>query len=558
MERSLEMIVGILGILKAGAAYVPQDPFFPNERLAYMWEDMGVSVLLSQEHLIETLPPFAGSVVYIDRDWKQISRDSDDDVESGAIPENLAYVIYTSGSTGRPKGVQIPHSNVVNVLTHVREALGFTDKDSSLLLANICFDISVMEFLLPLVVGARLVVVGASAAVDGERLARLVSSCGATMLHATPATWRLLLQAGWTGDEKLKILCGGEALPSELAKRLASQGSPLWNLYGPTETTIYSAAGVYQPELSAGTVSIGRPIANTQIYILDDYLQPVPVGVPGELCIGGAGLARGYLDRAELTAASFIPNSFSEEPGARMYRTGDLARYMPDGRVEYLRRLDHQVKLRGFRIELGEIESVLSEHPQVRHSVVLAREDVPDDKQLTAYIVLEEGAVAGSDELRRFLKAKLPEYMVPSAYVYLESLPLTSNGKLDRKALPAPDQIRPDVAEKFVATRTLVEETLANIWAKVLGFERVGVHDNFFDLGGHSLLGTQVMSRIREALQVDLPLRILFEAPTVAELALRVECSILQAGELEQLERSLADVESLSEAELEQRLKENQ
>ncbi|MGB7951165.1 MAG: amino acid adenylation domain-containing protein [Candidatus Binatia bacterium] len=559
MERSLEMIVGILGILKAGAAYVPQDPCFPNERLAYMWDDTRVTVLLSQEHLAETLPPFAGSVVCIDRDWEPISRESDADIKSGATPENLAYVIYTSGSTGRPKGVQIPHSNVINALTHVRAALGFTQKDISLLVANICFDISVMELLLPLVVGARLVVVGTVVVVDGERLARLVSSCEATMLHATPATWRLLLQAGWTGDEKLTILCGGEALPSELAKRLAGQGSSLWNLYGPTETTIYSTGAVYQPELCDGTVSIsiGRPVANTQIYILDDYLQPVPVGVPGQLCIGGAGLARGYLDRAELTAASFIPNPFSEEPGARMYRTGDLTRYLPDGRVEYLGRLDHQVKLRGFRIELGEIESVLSEHPQVRHSVVLAREDVPDDKQLTAYIVLDEGATAGTDELRRFLKAKLPEYMVPSAYVYLESLPLTSNGKLDRKALPAPDPIRPDVADKFVAPRTLIEETLANIWAEVLGFERVGVHDNFFDLGGHSLLGAQVMSRAREALQVDLPLRILFEAPTVVELALRVECSILQAREPEQLERSLAEVESLSEADLEQRLKES-
>jgi amino acid adenylation domain-containing protein len=496
--------------------------------------------------------------VCIDRDWEQISRDSDADVESGAIAENLAYVIYTSGSTGRPKGVQIPHSNVVNVLTHVKGSLGFTEKDISLLVANICFDISVMEFLLPLVVGARLVVVGAAVAVDGERLARLVSSCGATMLHATPATWRLLLQAGWTGEEKLTILCGGEALPSELAKRLASRGSSLWNLYGPTETTIYSTGAVYQPELSDGTVSIGRPIANTQIYILDDYLQPVPVGVPGQLYIGGAGLARGYLNRAELTAANFIPDPFSGEPGERMYRTGDLARYWPGGSVEYLGRLDHQVKLRGFRIELGEIESVLSEHREVRHSVVLAREDVPDDKQLTAYIVLDEGAVAGADELCRFLKAKLPEYMVPSAYVFLESLPLTSNGKLDLKALPAPDPIRPDVGERFVAPRTPVEETLASIWAKVLGFERVGVHDNFFDLGGHSLLGAQAMSRAREALQVDLPLRILFEAPTVAELALRVECSILQTGELEQLERSLAEVESLSEADVEQQLKEDQ
>ena len=554
MERSLEMIVGILGILKAGAVYMPQDPCFPDERLSLMWEDTRASVLLSQEHLTEKLPHFGGRVVCVDRDWEQISKESDADVESAVIAENLAYVIYTSGSTGKPKGVQVPHTNVVNVLTHVREALGFTDKDSSLLLANICFDISVMEFLLPLVVGARLVVVGASVAVDGERLARLVSSCGATMLHATPATWRLLLQAGWTGDEKLKILCGGEALPSELANRLASQGSSLWNLYGPTETTIYSAAAVYSSELSDGTVSIGRSISNTQIYIVDDCLQPVPVGVPGQLYIGGAGLARGYLNRAELTAASFIPNPFSREPGTRIYKTGDLARYLPDGSIEYLGRLDHQVKLRGLRIELGEIEVVLSEHPQVRHSVVLAREDVPGDKQLTAYIVLDEGAVAGADELRRFLKAKLPEYMVPSAYVFLESFPLTSNGKLDRRALPAPNRGSTEAIDGRGAPRTLMEEMIAGIWADVLKLDRFGIHDNFFDLGGHSLKATQVMSRLRQAMRADLSVRVLFEAPTVAEFALRVEQSLADTGELEELARHVVELDSLSDEEIEREL----
>jgi acyl-coenzyme A synthetase/AMP-(fatty) acid ligase len=401
-------------------------------------------------------------------------------------------------------------------------------------------------------------VLSAQVAVDGERIGEVLSHCGATMMHATPSTWRFLLQAGWNGHRQLKVLCGGEALARELADELASRGSAVWNLYGPTETTIYSSAAVYRRESAEATVSIGRPIANTQIYILDGHLQPLPIGVPGQLHIGGDGLARGYLKRPELSAASFIPDPFSKKPGARLYRTGDLARHLLDGSIEYLGRMDHQVKLRGFRIELGEIEATLGEHSQVQQCVVLAREDVPGYKQLVAYVVLEHGAGASGNELRSFLKAKLPEYMVPSAVVFLESLPLTSNGKLDRKALPVPDQIRSDATEKFVAPRTPMEETLANIWAKVLGFERVGVHDNFFDLGGHSLLGTQVMSRAREALQVDLPLRILFEAPTVAELALRIEGSILQADDLEQLERSLAEVESLSDAEIEQQLKQDQ
>ena len=551
MERSLEMVVGMLGILKAGAAYMPQDPCFPKERLAFMWKDTQVSILLSQEHLIKTLPPFEGKVVCLDIDWQQISTESDANSESGATAENLAYVIYTSGSTGRPKAVQISHYSVVNVITHVRKALSFTERDISPLLANICFDISVLELLLPLAVGARLVVVSTQVAVDGERIDQLLSNCGATMMHATPATWRLLLQAGWNGHRKLTILCGGEALPSELAHQLASHGSSLWNLYGPTETTIYSSAAAYRRELTSGTALIGRPIANTQIYIVDDHLQPVPVGVPGQLYIGGDGLARGYLNRAELTAASFIPNPFSKEPGKRLYRTGDLARYLPDGSIEYLGRMDHQVKLRGFRIELGEIEAVLGEHSQVSQSVVLAREDVPGDKQLAAYIVLEPGAAATANELRTFLKAKLPEYMVPSTLVFLEAMPLTPNGKLDRKAFPEPDRSHSGVADNFAAPRTLVEEMIAGIWAEVLKLDKFSIHDNFFDLGGHSLKATQVISRVRETFRMDLPLRVLFEAPTVAELAFRVEQSFADAGELEELAREVAEVDSLSDEEIE-------
>jgi acyl carrier protein len=306
--------------------------------------------------------------------------------------------------------------------------------------------------------------------------------------------------------------------------------------------------------LTDGVVSIGRPIANTQLYIVDDHLQPVPVGVPGQLHIGGEGLARGYLNRADLTAASFVSNPFSKEPGARLYRTGDLARYLPDGNVEFLGRIDHQVKLRGFRIELGEIEAVLSEHSKVYQSVVLAREDVSGDKRLVAYVVPSHGPAPTTPELRAFLKDKLPDYMVPSAFVFLDAMPLTPNGKLDRKALPAPDQNSAGSAEGYVSPRTPVEELITEIWAEVLKLDELGIHDNFFDLGGHSLKATQVISRVREALRLDLSLRVLFEAPTVAELASRVEQSISEAGELEELARNIAEVEALSEEEIERQL----
>ena len=564
VERSLEMIIGLLGILKAGGVYVPQDPCFPKERLAFMWADSRISVLLTQEHLIETLPPFVGTLVCLDSERKQISRESEENPENGTIAENLAYVIYTSGSTGRPKGVQIPHCNVVNVLTHVRQVLGLTTQDAVPLMANICFDISVMEFLLPLVTGARLVVVGTDDVIDGERIEQLLSRHGITILHATPATWRLLLQARWEGNANLTILSGGEALQCELAAQLAVKGSLLWNLYGPTETTIYSSGARCIDNLKEGTVPIGRPIANTQLYILDDHLQPVPVGVSGQLCIGGDGLARGYINRAGLTAQSFLPDPYSKDPGARLYRTGDLARYLPDGNIEFLGRLDHQVKIRGFRIEPGEIEAVLSQHPAVRETVVVAREEIDNpksaiqnsnsDKWLVAYVVSSRDAAATSDELRAFLKEKLPDYMVPSRFVFLDAMPLTSNGKLDRKALPESDSGNCELVASFVAPRTVVEELIAEIWAEVLKLDKFGMHDNFFDRGGHSLKATQVISRVRETFRIDLPVRVLFEAPTVAELASRVEQHFTDPRELEEISRYVAEIDSLSDEEIKRRL----
>jgi amino acid adenylation domain-containing protein len=566
MERSLEMIIGIIGILKAGGAYVPLDPSYPKERLVFMLEDTQTRVLLIQERLVEPLSSDGTREVCLDRDWQHIARESSENLDGQATATNLAYVIYTSGSTGRAKGVLIPHHAVINVLTHVREALDLTEEDTVPLVANICFDISVMELFLPLIVGGRLIVATRQVAVDGAEIEHMLSMCGATIMHATPATWRLLLQAGWNGADNLTILSGGEALQSELADQLVARGSSLWNLYGPTETTIYSSASNHRPELNGGRVSIGRPIANTQAYILDHHLQPVPIGVAGQLHIGGNGLARGYLNQPDLTVEKFIPNAFSKQPGARLYQTGDVARYLPDGNIEFLGRIDHQVKIRGFRIELGEIEAVLSQHPAVRETVVLAREEVENpkseiqylksDKRLVAYIVSRNEQACTINELRSFLRRKLPEAMVPTAFVFLDAFPRTLNGKLDRGALPIPNESRPELERSFVAPRTPAEELLAEIWAKVLKVERVGIHDNFFDLGGHSLKATQVISRVREALRLDLSLRVLFEAPTVAELSSRVEQIIAEGGELEELARNMAEVEALSDEEIERQLEE--
>jgi amino acid adenylation domain-containing protein len=444
--------------------------------------------------------------------------------KESAGAENLAYVMYTSGSTGRPKGVEIQHKALVNFLHSMREMPGMTPQDALLSVTTISFDIAGLELFLPLVVGACVVIVSREVALDGRRLIEQLDNSGGTVMQATPATWRMLIDVGWGGKKDLKILCGGEALAGELASQLLAHGASLWNLYGPTESTIWST--IYRVETVGGAVPIGRPIANTEIYILDHYLKPVPIGVPGELHIGGDGLARGYLNRPELTEEKFIRHPFSADPDARLYKTGDLARYLSDGNIEYLGRLDHQVKLRGFRIELGEIESMLSQHPGVSATVVMVREDEPGDRRLVAYIVSNPDSIPNANELRNFLKSKLPDYMVPSAYVFLDALPLTPNGKVDRKALPTPDRNRSELEDRYVAPRNSTEELVAQIWSDVLKVERIGIHDNFFDLGGHSLLATQVISRVRSAFKIELPLRSLFETLTLAGLAESVHALI--------------------------------
>lgn len=519
VERSLEMVIGLLGILKAGGAYVPLDPAYPQERLAFMVADAQVPVLLTQETLV-ALANHTAKVVCLDADWQEIAQQSDRQPIQAATAEDLAYVIYTSGSTGKPKGVQISHRAVVNCLNSLRLTLGLHNQDVLLSVTTLSFDISALELFLPLTVGARVVVVSREVAADGAQLLERLIQSGATAMQATPATWRLLLAAGWQGSHQLKILCGGEALPRGLANDLRSRGAALWNLYGPTEATIWST--VHRVEEQDGRVPIGRAIANTQVYVLDSHLQPVPIGVPGELYIGGHGLAQGYLNRPELTAEKFIQNPYSDQPGARLYKTGDLARYCPDGNLEFLGRIDQQVKVRGFRIELGEIETILAQHQAVREAVVLVQDDEAATQRLVAYIVLSQEGTLPIPYLRSWLRQKLPEYMVPTVFVLLPALPLTPNGKVDRRALLALET-QSHSQPAFEAPRTPIEEVLVSAWSQILGIEQVGIRDNFFELGGHSLLATQLISRIREIFQVELPVRCLFETPTITGLAGSIE-----------------------------------
>lgn len=516
-ERSLDMVVGVLGVLKAGGAYVPLDPAYPKDRVAYILEDAHAPVLLTQQSLLPNLPKISEALILLDTDWNQISKESTENLPPQSTAHDLAYVIYTSGSTGKPKGVQIEHRAVVNFLTSMRQVPGLLPEDVLLAVTTLSFDIAGLELYLPLTTGARLVVASREQCTDGKLLARLMEQCRVTVMQATPATWRLLLDTNWKGNSKLKVLCGGEGFPRELAEQLLPRCESLWNMYGPTETTIYSSVhGVLSGE--SGTVPIGKPIANTQMYILDSRMEPVPVGVAGELYIGGDGLARGYLNRPELTAEKFVVNPFARDTKSKLYRTGDLARYLPEGNISFLGRADFQVKIRGYRIELGEIESLLARHPAVRSCVVAAREDKPGDRRLVAYLVLAPGEKISNDELRAFLKSSLPEYMVPGSFITLDELPLTPNGKVNRRALPAPDALPLD-AVNLVPARDSLEQLLVDIWQRVLGIPKIGIRDNFFDLGGHSLLAARLLSEVEKVTSHPIPLSALFRGATIESLA---------------------------------------
>ena len=530
VERSPRMLVGLLAILKAGGAYVPIDPTYPVDRVRFMIEDSQASVLVTETALIDSLPMGAAQVVVIDAADITTASTSAANLDGATAPETRAYVIYTSGSTGVPKGVQVPHGALTNFLQSFRQTLGIEATDVLLAVTTLSFDIAGLELWLPLIVGARIELASREQAADGVHLATRIAERGVTFLQATPATWRLLLEVGWPGSDRLTMLCGGEALPRTLADRLLPKGRALWNLYGPTETTIWSSAWRVEP--GDGPILIGRPIAQTQLYVLDARFRPVPVGVAGELYIGGSGLARGYLDRPGLTADRFLPDPVGQKPGARLYRTGDLARWHADGTLECLGRVDHQVKIRGFRVELGEVETALATHPRVQDVVAVAREDATGEQALVAYLIPRPGPAPTVADLRGAISAGLPDYMIPSAFVLLDEFPLTPNGKVDRNALPAPEAGRAAPAGVYVPPRNAIEEAVAIAFGDVLGRDRIGARDDFFDLGGHSLMAAQLLARLRDAFGVEIPLKDLFDASTVAALAHRVEDALrAQRGE---------------------------
>jgi surfactin family lipopeptide synthetase A len=561
VERSVEMIVGLLGILKAGGAYVPLDPAYPQDRIGYMLEDSQVSVLLTQQRLQADLPAHP-QVICLDTDWAKIANQPATEVHSGVQANNLAYVIYTSGSTGKPKGVLVQHQGLCNLALAQIQVFDVHADSRVLQFASFSFDASISEVVMTLCIGASLHLAQRDDLMPGVGLLNLLQTQGIT--HVTLSPSALAAMPKVEIPSLRTIVVAGEACPPDLANQWSS-GRRFINGYGPTEATVCATTAICND--SNSPLPIGRPIANTQLYILDRNLQPVPIGIPGELHIGGAGLARGYLNRADLTAAKFIPNPFGQAYSGRLYKTGDLTRYRSDGNIDFLGRIDQQVKIRGFRIELEEIEALLSQHPRVREVAVIAKEDTVG-KRLVAYLVLFEGMThpeashpvatrhpsqegSSSDcsvqELRGFLKEKLPDFMIPSAFVMLDAMPLTPNGKIDRKALAKIDPDHSELENTFVAPSNPVEEVLAGIWAEILGLEQVGIHHNFFELGGHSLLATQVISRIQDAMDVTLPLRTLFERQTIAELSVAIVQNMVAETDDDEMERLLAELE-LAEA----------
>ncbi|MEH2283677.1 MAG: amino acid adenylation domain-containing protein [Nostoc sp.] len=526
VERSLNMVISILAILKAGGAYVPLDPLYPPERLAFILQDAEVSVLLTQQHLIENLPQHQTNVVCLDTDWESITQESQQNPISECTSDNLAYIIYTSGSTGQPKGVLVNHSNVVRLFAATESWYKFNQNDIWTLFHSIAFDFSVWELWGALLYGGKIVIVPYWLSRSPEDFYKLLLTQQVTVLNQTPSAFSQLIQVeeslGTAKGLNLRlVIFGGEALQLESLRpwfeRHGDQSPQLVNMYGITETTVHVT---YRPlvkadlEVGLGSI-IGRPIPDLQVYLLDRYQQPVPIGVKGEMYVGGAGVTRGYLNRPELTTERFISHPFSSKPNARLYKSGDLARYLPNGDIEYLGRIDDQVKIRGFRIELGEIEALISQHLAVRETVVV----VAESQRIVAYIVPQTEQTLVISELRSFLESKLPSYMIPAAFVLLEALSLTPNGKVDRKALPEPDSARPELEAVYQPPQTEVEQTIADIWQKVLQVENVGIHDNFFELGGHSLLLVQIHSKLQKAFQRDFSMIEMFQYPTISHLA---------------------------------------
>lgn len=516
LERSFHMLIAVIAIMRAGHAYLPLDPDFPSERLAQMIADSKVATVLSQSSLRADAP--AGDYRRIDVDLCETEQDAADILPEPVLAggSDRIYVLYTSGSTGRPKGVVLEHRNVLNFLLSMQQAPGLSEADRLLCVTTLSFDISGLELYLPLITGASVVIAERDDVIDGERLRGLLEAHAITVMQATPTTWRLLLEADWQPAPGFKALVGGEALPIDLARALARVCGEIWNMYGPTETAIWSTC--YRLPPSGAPVLLGRPIANTLVYVLDKALRPVPPGIPGELFIAGAGVARGYLDRPDLTAERFLVDPFSGESGGTMYRTGDMGRYLPDGNIEFRQRADNQIKIRGFRVELGEIEVAIADLDCVRQVVCKVFEARPGAAYLVAYVQPEGDALPTPDEIRQHLVRFLPAYMVPQKYVVVDTFPLTPNGKIDRRQLPQP-AVEDFMEEAYVAPETDIEKRVADVFAEFLGCERVGRDAGFFDLGGHSVLAMRVISRLRKNEHPKLSLRTLFEHSTPRELA---------------------------------------
>jgi amino acid adenylation domain-containing protein len=495
MSRTVEMVTALLAVLKTGAAYVPLDPSFPQDRLDFMVQDAAIATVLSDETAKSSVPRREVSVISVDGEREAIASSRYSFNPVIVPPDSAAYILYTSGSTGKPKGVCITHGSVVNFLTSMAIKPGFSDHDVVCGVTTLSFDIAVLELILPLTVGGRVEIMSRDIAADGNRLKKRLAAQDITVMQATPATWRLLIASGWQGNTTLKALCGGEALSPELAQALLERCGELWNMYGPTETTVWSSCARIVDTKEC--ITLGNPIANTAFYIANESGMPLPPMAPGELLIGGKGLSTGYLNRPDLTHKNFLPNAIYPEHGPLMYRTGDLARLRPDGKLEYLRRIDTQVKVRGFRIELGEIETVAMRHPALKQCVAIVT-GAGDDVRLVLYYVLNEGHTVTLTDLRKRLRADLPEYMIPQYVIRMEELPLTPNNKIDRKRLPPPADSSVAADDTYIAPRTKTEKIIAAVWSELLKTDHISIHSNFFELGGHSLLSMTCVDRINK------------------------------------------------------------
>lgn len=531
MERSPELVVGLLGILKAGGAYVPLDPDYPPDRLSFMLSDAQPLVLITQQHILERISTRATRVICLDSDAALLSQQSETDPPHAATPDDLAYVIYTSGSTGRPKGVQITHNSLLNLVFWHQRAYGVSASDRATQIASPAFDATGWELWPYLTTGASVHFIDAETRIAPVLLRDWLLRQRISITFLPTALAESVMALAWPPQAPLRyLLTGADALRHYPSPELPFA---LINNYGPTEATVVATFGRVYPALHAETPpTIGHPIDNTRIYILDEQMRPVGMGMPGELCIGGEGVARGYLNRPELTAQKFLLDPFSEKPGAILYKTGDLACIRLDGEIEFIGRIDHQIKIRGFRIEPNEVASALNEHPYVQTSAVIAREDTPGDKRLVAYIVPVPGALITAASLRDTLIARLPDYMVPATFVTLEALPITPNGKVDRAALPPPNADNTVRDEATTMPSTPTEARVSEIVAPLLGLEEVGIDENFFMLGGHSLLGAQLIARVAEVFEVDLSLRTLFEASTIRQLSAEIERLIIARLEM--------------------------